>query len=437
AANAEKSSGVTIDSDGYAKFTASGEYLVFKNVDFGEGANEMLISYTGDSNWTYDKIEIRLDSADNDNVYKTTASVDSPDLNQTHTNRIAISAATGTHDVYVKVADYKSVRIGGVGVYDRSHAGETDDFTQYMYASAYTDVTRGSTTRFFTPELVQDGNNPAAPGVKDANVGTAGHVIRYADRHISADSDYFVLAAGSRLGSADSLEINIYTADTNTEKLQDMSAAVNIGRAKLVGTTRILNTEFYEMDPIVTALNETISAGTYDIYIELKGAGTANIEYFGFLKAGADLSKYRTQLRQWTGWCSEYTQSNNASKPLYWLSDVSEDHTYVINTFAGASLTYNKVKAVSNCTKLRVCYAAEDDRAGQPINVTVKNSSGTTVASSILNTAATNGEFVTQEINLSAAVTGSISNPSVYTVTLGFGGNGNQTCQVKWFEFAE
>ncbi|MBQ3573014.1 MAG: hypothetical protein IJA16_00300, partial [Clostridia bacterium] len=38
---AEKSAGVTIESDGYAKFTASGDYLVFKNVDFGTGADEL------------------------------------------------------------------------------------------------------------------------------------------------------------------------------------------------------------------------------------------------------------------------------------------------------------------------------------------------------------------------------------------------------------
>lgn len=440
AADAEKSANVTIDSDGYAKITASGDYLVFNDVDFGTGASELSISYTGDSNWTYDEIEIRLDTADNDNVYKTTASVDSPDLNQTHTNRVAISATTGTHDVYVKVADYKSVRIGGIGVYDRSHAGKTDDFTQYMYASAYTDV-YGTTTSFFTPELVQDGNNPAAPGVKNA---TPGRVIRYADRNISADSKYFVLAAGSRIGAADDLVINIYTADPDANpEFADYiggnpATAVNLGYAKKVGTTRVLNTEYYELDPIVTELDEPgLAAGTYDIYIEFTGTGSANIEYFGFLKSDADLANYRTQMRQWTGWTSAHTESSNTDKPLYWLSDVSEDHTYIANTFSGASLTYNNVKAVSDCANLRICYAAEADSAGQPITVTVKNSSGTTVATGTLITAGTDGEFVTQEIELSATVTGTISSPSVYTVTLGFGGSGNQTCQVKWFEFAE
>ena len=424
AKDAEKSANVTIDADGYAKLTASGDYIVFKNVDFGTGADEMLITYTGDSNWTYDQIEVRVDKDTVDNVYMTTASVDSPDLNQTHTNRIAIAPTTGTHDVYVKVADYKSVRIGGIGVYDRSHSGETADFTQYIYASAYTDLT-GDDVKFFTQQLSLDGNNPAAPGVKDAR---GGRVVKYADRYISAASDYFVFAAGTRPGE-DSLVMNIYTAPVGTAVSENMSGAT------LVGTARTLNTEFNELDPVVTELSQTIAAGNYDIYVKFTGSGSSNIEYFGFLKEGADLSNYRTQMRQWTGWASATT--NSSVKDLYWLSDASEDHTRIINTFAGASLTYNKVKAVSNCTKLRVCYSAENATAGQPITVTVKNSSNATVATATFTANGTSGKFVTQEIALGGTITGTMATPGVYTVTFDFGGTENQTSQIKWFEFAE
>ena len=257
--------------------------------------------------------------------------------------------------------------------------------------------------------------------------------MRYADRYISADSKYFVLAAGTRLGSTDGIAMNIYTAPAGATVSANMSGATK------VGSVVTLNTEFYELDPVVTELDKTITSGNYDIYIEFTGSGTSNIEYFGFLKSGADLTNYRTQMRQWTGWASASTSSS--IKPLYWLSDANEDHTRVINTFSGASLTYDKVKAVSKCTKLRVCYAAEDACAGQPITVTVKNSSGATVATGTITTRGTGGLFVEEEFSLNIAtgksINGSAGTPGIYTVKLDFGGSGNQTCQIKWFEFAQ
>ena len=428
---AELSEGVVVEDDGYATFTEDGQYIVFKDVDFGENANEILISYKGDSNWTQDEVEIRIDSATTDSVYYMTAACDARSVEEAHTHREVIAQTSGKHDVYVKVVDYKSIRIGGVAAYTKINDGDTADFTNYTYASAYNDYvkdTPGTGGIFMQLQNENDGYNPAA---SIADQTWEGYTLRYADQVIEEDSKYFAIAAGSR-GNYRKQLIRIYLVDTAVPRItSDISQNAN---AEYVGEVSVINKAFHDVTPIITELPETVKAGKYDIYLQLVADGnpqqTSNLNYFGFLKEGTDISNYRTNLRQWGGLFDKTLSVQNADKPFYKLWGPEwENYHRILFTLPGTSAAFTDVDVIKSSTKLEVCYSADANYDGQPVEVRLGSIDGELIAS-FTTEASTDGKYTQTTVDTTREL-----EPGSYTVYVNFGGSGEQTCQFAWFEF--
>ena len=427
---AELSEGVTVEEDGYATFTEAGQYIVFKDVDFGEGANELLLSYKGDSNWTQDTVEIRIDSADDDAVYNMTAACDARSFDEAHTHREFIAKTSGKHDVYVKVTDYKSIRIGGIGAYSRVNDGESEDFAHYNYAAAFTDWVKN--TPGAAGLIFRENNgfsyNPAARMVDQT---WEGYTLRYANQTIEEDSKYFILSAGSRANYRKQI-IRVYLTDPSVPRITGDIASDS--RAKYVGEITVLNKAFRDLTPIIAELPETVKAGKYDIYLDLVADGdpqqTSNINYFGFLKEGADVSGYSANFRQWGGLFDTTLSVQNAERPFYKLFGPDwYNYCRILNTLPGTSAAFTDVDVMTSSTKLTACYAADPDYDGQPVEVRLGSIDGEVIAS-FTTEASTEAKYTQTTVDTTREL-----EPGVYTVYLNFLGEGEQTCQLVWFEF--
>ena len=430
-ANAEVSEGVTVEEDGYATFTESGQYIVFKDVDFGEGANEILISYKGDSNWTQDKVEIRIDSADEDAPYLMTAACDARSFDEPHTHREVITKTSGKHDVYVKVTDYKSIRIGGIGTYTRANDGENEDFANYTYTATFTDWvknTPGAATDIFMRENSDFSFNPAA---RMTDQTWEGYTMRYANQIIEEDSKYFILAAGSRANYRKQI-VRVYLTDPSVPRIT--GEVSKDSRAKCVGEITVLNKAFRDMTPIIAELPETVKAGKYDIYLDFVVNGdpqqTSNMQFFGFLKEGTDVSGYRTNLRQWGNLFDTDLSVQNAERPFYKLFGPDwYNYCRILNTLPGTSAAFTDVEVMTSSTKLTACYAADEDYDGQPVELRLGAIDGEVIASFVTE-ASTEGKYTETTVDTTREL-----EPGVYTVYVNFLGEGEQTCQFAWFEF--
>ena len=442
AKDAELSEGVTVSTDdGYATFTENGQYIDFKNVDFGDGANEMVISYFCDSNWTYDDFEITVYDGDNvagGQTFKTTApQQDAPTKDKACTMRFMIDPISGVKNVRVKVAAYYSARIGGIAVYKRTKLEETDAFSLFTYPLEYSDRLNQGSASFMA--MSQDAtSNPHQAIVSQI---WNGNVIRYDDQTITDTSDYFIISAGRSLGHKKPV-VNVYVCDANTPCLSEGDVLAGRGLT-LVADFRILKQHIVDMEPIKVPLKTgTIAAGTYDIYFVFKydtnSAGNNNshssLKYFGFLKQGADSSAYSIQPCYQGALYDESISTQNGVTPfkteLLTFTDLSRKK--LLNTLPGTTAGYSDIDVLCATNKLIVGYYATDEYDGQDVTVRVVGADNVEVARGTFATSVEDGKFEDKEITLNNTVAA-----GNYKVYFDFGGSGDMTCQLGWFKFGE
>lgn len=441
AKDAVLSEGVTVSADdGYATFTENGQYIDFKNVDFGDGANEMVISYFCDSNWTYDDFEITVYDGDDvagGKTFKATApQQDAPNIDKACTMRFMTDTISGVKNVRVKVTAYYSARIGGIGVYKRTKIEETDAFSLFTYPLEYSDKLAGAAA-FMTM------SNNATSNPHQAMVSQIwnGHILRYDDQTVTDVSDYFVIAAG-RSKDYKKTTIKVYVCDADTPLLS--ASDVSNGRAPLtlVADFRILKQHINDMEPVKIPLKTgTLAAGKYDIYfvfgkddntVSANNSSHTSLKFFGFLKQGEDTSAYSTETRYQGAFYDESISVQNAETPfkteLLTFTDLSRKK--LLNTLPGTTAGYSDIDVLNDTDKLTIGYYATDEYDGQGVTVRVVGADNTEVARGTFTTNVNDGKFTGKEITLDNTVPA-----GNYKVCFDFGGSGDMTCQLGWFRF--
>lgn len=437
ALNAEHSDGVVINAEnGYASFAGDGEYLHFENVDFGTFSDEISISVRGDSHHTLDEIEIIIGTSMEDGLkYSTTARIDSPDLDQSHTIRVPIFPESGAKDVWVRIAKYNSVCVGGISIYSSDNDMVDDSFAHFAYASMYTSYDSSSNySGLLTTEPSRTIPNAAVFGLQGTFSGTT---LKYANQHIKEEVSEFIIYAGSR-DQYRKQRIQVYIDDPNGTPVADFE---------------VLNRQFYIYDPIKVPLKRNIEAGTYDIYIKFSGtyttindgttvdnAKTSNVLGFGFLKTGSDTSKFSTHARVFGSMFDTALSVQNPDRPFYMLNgpewytpSIQKQTGKIMYTLPETVAVYKEVDVVGECRKFTINYSADPNYDGQPINVRLGGVNGEIVATVI-----TEG-FGSEIFNTVSVETLRPIEDGVYDVYLDFGANseGKGTCQLYWFNFSE
>ncbi|MBQ3573066.1 MAG: hypothetical protein IJA16_00570, partial [Clostridia bacterium] len=199
ALDAEASEGVTIDEKtGYASFTGDGQYLKFSDVDFGEESNQITLTARGQYTNTKDAIEIIVgDDIETGSKYKVTAEIYAPDRDIPNRLAATVRPLSGKQDVYVRVADYNSVQIGGISTHKIDLGLGNQEYSLYLYAGNFTEWGKfddnASTFSPPTPkyEIAVD------PGAGFMNNTWPGYYVRYANHEFTADSDTFTFIGGS------------------------------------------------------------------------------------------------------------------------------------------------------------------------------------------------------------------------------------------------
>lgn len=434
---AEVSNGVTVsEEDGYASFSGDGQYIHFSDVDFGDGKNEIAIHFCGDSNWTYDELEITIgDSIDSPRKHTITTRVDTYDLDESQTRRIAIGDTIGKNDVWIKVSKYYSIRIGGISVYKRTHRTHDNNITNLTYFSTYNSATEAE-TETHNPEdwltkAYLHGYTENIPMLCSTWDGTT---LTYEDRVIDKPSDY-LLIYGSSFGKWCNQPMNIYLKEIDSQNP--------------IASTHILDNKYFSPKEQLVKLNQTIPAGTYDIVVEFASVAntnlTSNLRAFAFLAEGADTSEYITSRVQWGGSYNEETSlSGDDARPLAKIRKdhpAAGDHYSLRNTYAGSVAVYDTVYIDKDSNELIVSYTAEPGYDGQEVEVRVDSLDSQPVA--VFTTEATSDKvgfsafsFVEHKIALPDNFSVETGEHIVY---LSFGGvkGSDKTFQLKWFCFNE
>ncbi|MBP3360917.1 MAG: carbohydrate-binding protein [Clostridia bacterium] len=275
AADAELSDGVSVDSDGCANFSENGQYICFKDVDFGENGNNINIVFRADKYNTNDCIDVIVgDSLETGTIYSNNY-VKSYAKLESSNDLISIGTepVTGKTNVYIKVTSAKSMRIRGISVNDsgmpaESHSGEK------IYGGAYNNIEKvGDSTM---PPSPVGGPDMVHSYVKNTWGGT---ILRYNNVTIEKPSRYLQYSIGTAVEHGD---------QPITIAYQKRGDPYNTAIAAIYSPTdgfSVFNTYYKELD-------HTLEPGTYDIYVTFDkrqplnnsdSTGTCNFWFFGFL----------------------------------------------------------------------------------------------------------------------------------------------------------
>ncbi len=175
--NAELGEGVTLQ-DGKAVFTKDGQWVKFKDVDFSDGKNAVMLLFTGNKYESGDTVELMIDSLDSPTPYVFTSlknlAATEDDMNSEF---VQIRNVEGVHDVYIRMRKYKSIAIEGIKsfkyIYGAPKMAERGN--NFFYAGTFDDYIVGD------PELPPKVNFGAL-GDKDnpyVNNTWAGTVLVY------------------------------------------------------------------------------------------------------------------------------------------------------------------------------------------------------------------------------------------------------------------
>jgi len=437
AMDAELSEGVTIDPEnGYAKFSGNGQYIHFKDVVFPENSETFVINFHGNSHWTQDDIEIIIgDSMENGTRYIQTIEANSYDPDDVERVAYTISKTSGTHDVWIKVTDYKSLEIGGIGVYDIPDVVMEDPaYSAFKWAGEYDVNEKFDTNATGSPDVIYLAGE--AFGKKLLGSTYPGSYIKYEDIAFKNPSDTFVMNAGSG-GKYGNQLFNIYVEPADSETYGTNLVASY--HEDSVNWEK--NNQFIELE-------KEIPAGTYDVYIELavegedeeakqayRKAKQGTVVYWGFISTGDVLREYKeVRSKKYAGEFDPALSVQNKEFPFHvtcleWPEiDTTSGLTY---TLPGTRAGYSGFKIEQDSTVLKIKYSAEADYDGQTVEIRVGSPDSEPIASFV-----TEGKgyryMTTKEFKLDKVIPA-----GTYDVYLTFvdDGEGIKTTNVSWFGF--
>ncbi|MBQ7109517.1 MAG: carbohydrate-binding protein [Clostridia bacterium] len=426
-------SAMSVGSDGFVEFTEAGQYVLFENVDFGDGANQIDVYFRGDWNYTADKFKVYIgDTKETAHAYNLTAYTEGYGEDDSTTQSFVIGEVSGRKNVWIEAVESHSARLGGFSAWKHLDSNKTDEYTFFRYASTL-DESIGQNRDFMAYSAGGGGIWPVAASTKSTYTG---NTAIYKDCVVEEDSAYLAVAAGSRdnyLG-----QILDFYIDDETEPIASFD---------------VRNRSFYDqMTADAIPLNRILKAGTYDIRIEFKGMyetvtknadGTDNISYskktsnfnwFGFLKDDDGVSNLYVSRHQ-GGWFSKEESVMDANLPFHKLRDTGKEGNKMIVacTLPGTTAVYNDVIVDADSKRFVIEYSALEGDANQEIEVRVDDPNGEPLATVI--TEETGGYiYKTASVDLTEVVP-----KGKHKVYLSFGGDkeNQQTCRISWFGFAK
>ncbi|MCK9479098.1 MAG: carbohydrate-binding protein, partial [Firmicutes bacterium] len=268
AKDAELSDGIVIDEYGYAAFSGDGQYIRFKDVDFGEASNVMSLVFAGDMYNTCDKVEIIIGDFDSGKRYTNLLNVTSPYIHQNNTLEAAIAVTAGISDVYIRVADYRSLKIVGLTLKSRNI---DNSMAAKVYGGTFDSYTRTLTDQYVPARHFGLAGDVINPTVNNTWPGT---VLEYKQIMLSEDSDTLEVAiASGGIYAGQPVEIRIGAPD-----------------GKLIAKYYVNSHSFTDYTPNKITLDEILEAGMYDFYLvfplepRIGNNKSSNVYYFGFKK---------------------------------------------------------------------------------------------------------------------------------------------------------
>lgn len=258
AVNAECSVGTKTAGE-FVDLGRSGEWVCFRDVDFGDIYNSFEISYRGDQRLTGDNIGIIIgDSIDNGFKMSKEIKVGSYNTAKVYKERVVAPYCSGKTNVWIKANAYKSIQIGALIPIKASQ----EELDEILYSQTY----MGNLTGKGGDILTKAGPTGEYDKTIIYNTMGANPYVMYKNVEISRDVNTFIMSTATakphngqkaqlRIGSADGPVLAEITADDTSWDVY------NIHRAKM---------------------RETLPKGTYDIYITFSGGGSTNAWYFAF-----------------------------------------------------------------------------------------------------------------------------------------------------------
>lgn len=401
ARNGNVSTGTVINEDGYADFSnATQKRVTFPNVSFGQGANTLAIAVRGDGNYTHDNLEIVISqNGQAIDTYNTSLELGAHDLDTPETEYLHIRELVGTYDVTVNVTDYRSVQIGGIGVYRLDSAVPDSDYVMFEYAGNF-DETEG--TKPMT-------NLAMSAGTMTLAQTQDGKWTKYNKRYFSAAPEYFVFNSTGTIGR----EVQVCVGGTEN----------------VVATIMTMGSAY---GPQLVKVDKAVTQGEHDVYLKFKGDGYTDVKYFGFLKNGADISGYATEkTRIYGGTYTDDSVSGNAKHPVLaqFVNPPNYSYQGAVNVFSNSELIYQNVTIPVGSTKFVMNYAADESYDGQKVEVWLDN---TTKIAEVT----TNGSGAQNFVKAMSDISGITIDDEPHTITLKFtGGAAYANAKVDWFGF--
>jgi len=425
AVDAEASEGVTIDKKtGYASFTGDGQYIKFNDVDFGEESNHITLAVRGQYTNTKDAIEIIVgDDIETGSKYKVTAETYAPDRDVPHRIALTVRPFSGKQDVYVRVAEYNSVQIGGISTHRIDLGLDNQEYSLYLYAGNFAEWGKfDDNASTFSPPTPKY-EISADPGSSFLNNTWPGYYVRYVNYEFTDDSDTFTFVGGSS-GIYARQPVEIYIDGLKPENM--------------VGEFIVEGEPFANKDIQVVPLDKDIKQGKHDVYLKFTtGEGyekSSDFKYIGFVKKGVTLSEFKdVKVKVYGGQFDTSISKSNEEYPL--LAEIMNPPNFtklgLTYTLPGTVAGFKDVKIPVDATKFVINYSSEKGIDGQPIEVRLGSINSEPIASFVTEG---NGLYNFNELTIELD---EVVKSGEYDVYISFGGDPNAKLITKldWFGF--
>lgn len=426
AAEATLSEGVILNEN-RAVFTENGQYICFKDVDFGEGADSIMLSVYGDKYYSEDIVDIIIgDDLQTGAKKRVSIQNNAPELNLPDVKEITVGYTKGVKDVYVRVVDLRSISISGLMVQKLTNAGREDSiFAAKIYGGEYTsyDISNRGMQNADEPtkvySVVGDSTNAY---VKDTWPGT---VFKYEEQSIRTDSDRLAVAAGSgQPWSGQPIEFYLDSLDSEP-----------------IAKYYVNKNAWDDYNPEYVELNRIVPTGRYDIYVKFPIENdeinkSSNFYYFGFIGEGEELPHASYSALAYGGEFSGYDNSESVMKQYVPQSKpvAGSAHNMVNNTWPGTVIRYDNCVFSTDSEVFALAAGSGDGCENQPIELYVDSLSAEPVAKIYVNKTLW-GDSTPQYTRLDAPVS-----QGTHTIFLKFpleNGQKNKTSNIYYFAFLE
>lgn len=258
ATDAECSSGTQRVGE-FVDLGKSGEWICFRNVNFGYEYNSFELSYRGDQKTTGDKLDIIIgDSIDTGFKTSKQIKVGSYNTAKVYKERVVAPYCEGTTNVWIRANSYKSVQIGALIPVKAS----LEELDSIMYSQTY----MGNLTSKGGAVLTKAGPTGESDKTIVYNTTGATPYAMFKDVKVPCDVNTFVVSTST-------------ASPNNGQKVQLRIGSVD---APVVAEITADDTSWDTYTEHTAKMSETLNKGTYDIYITFSGGGSTNAWYFAF-----------------------------------------------------------------------------------------------------------------------------------------------------------